>query len=53
MDNLMRLLGGPRLWIKRDDCSGLSRGGSKTRDGHAVLLETSSGRSRREKSTSH
>lgn len=31
MDNLSRALGGPRLWIKRDDCTGLSTGGNKTR----------------------
>ncbi|MCA0918367.1 MULTISPECIES: D-cysteine desulfhydrase [Halomonas] len=31
MDNLSKLLGGPRLWIKRDDCTGLSTGGNKTR----------------------
>lgn len=31
MDNLSQLLGGPRLWIKRDDCTGLSSGGNKTR----------------------
>lgn len=31
MDNLSRHLGGPRLWIKRDDCTGLSTGGNKTR----------------------
>ncbi|PMR79123.1 D-cysteine desulfhydrase [Halomonas urumqiensis] len=31
MDNLSRLLGGPRLWVKRDDCTGLSSGGNKTR----------------------
>src|SRR6056297_2397491 len=31
MDNLSRLLGGPRLWIKRDDCTGLATGGNKTR----------------------
>jgi L-cysteate sulfo-lyase len=31
MENLTRLLGGPRLWIKRDDCTGLSTGGNKTR----------------------
>ncbi|WP_413616285.1 D-cysteine desulfhydrase [Halomonas cupida] len=31
MDNLSRLLGGPRIWIKRDDCTGLSTGGNKTR----------------------
>lgn len=31
MKNLSRLLGGPKLWIKRDDCTGLSTGGNKTR----------------------
>ena len=31
MDRLSKLLGGPRLWIKRDDCTGLSSGGNKTR----------------------
>lgn len=31
MDKLSRLLGGPRLWIKRDDCTGLAGGGNKTR----------------------
>jgi L-cysteate sulfo-lyase len=31
MDNLSRALGGPRLWIKRDDCTGLATGGNKTR----------------------
>ena len=31
MENLTRLLGGPKLWIKRDDCTGLSTGGNKTR----------------------
>ncbi|MEX2643054.1 MAG: D-cysteine desulfhydrase [Acetobacterales bacterium] len=31
MDNLTKLLGGPRLWIKRDDCTGLATGGNKTR----------------------
>ena len=31
LDNLSKLLGGPRLWIKRDDCTGLSTGGNKTR----------------------
>ena len=29
-------LGGPRIWIKRDDCTGLACGGNKTR--HAELL---------------
>ena len=32
MDNLRRALGGgPRLFIKRDDCTGLATGGNKTR----------------------
>jgi L-cysteate sulfo-lyase len=31
MDALSRYLGGPMLWIKRDDCTGLSGGGNKTR----------------------
>ena len=31
MENLTRHLGGPRLWVKRDDCTGLSTGGNKTR----------------------
>lgn len=31
MPNLTRRLGGPRLWVKRDDCTGLATGGNKTR----------------------
>ncbi len=34
LESLTRLseaLGGPKLWIKRDDCTGLSTGGNKTR----------------------
>ena len=31
MESLSRHLGGPKLWIKRDDCTGLSTGGNKTR----------------------
>ena len=31
MPNLTKHLGGPNLWIKRDDCTGLSTGGNKTR----------------------
>jgi len=31
MKRLSELLGGPNLWIKRDDCTGLSSGGNKTR----------------------
>jgi L-cysteate sulfo-lyase len=31
MPRLAEALGGPRLWIKRDDCTGLATGGNKTR----------------------
>ena len=31
MPRLTEKLGGPRLWIKRDDCTGLATGGNKTR----------------------
>jgi L-cysteate sulfo-lyase len=31
MERLSRHLGGAKLWIKRDDCTGLSSGGNKTR----------------------
>jgi L-cysteate sulfo-lyase len=31
LERLSRYLNGPRLWIKRDDCTGLSTGGNKTR----------------------
>ncbi len=31
MPNLSKLLGGPNLYVKRDDCTGLSSGGNKTR----------------------
>ncbi|MFK7880454.1 D-cysteine desulfhydrase [Roseobacter sp.] len=31
MDRLSEALGGPRFWVKRDDCTGLSSGGNKTR----------------------
>jgi L-cysteate sulfo-lyase len=31
MKNLSKELGGPNLWIKRDDCTGLAGGGNKTR----------------------
>lgn len=29
--NLSKYLGGPNIWIKRDDCTGLATGGNKTR----------------------
>lgn len=31
LENLSRELGGPEIWIKRDDCTGMSTGGNKTR----------------------
>ena len=31
LERLSRELGGPHLWIKRDDCTGLAGGGNKTR----------------------
>ena len=31
MDRFSEWLGGPRMWVKRDDCTGLASGGNKTR----------------------
>lgn len=31
MPNLTKTLGGPQLWIKRDDCTGVAMGGNKNR----------------------
>jgi len=31
LENLSRALGGPRIWVKRDDTLGLAAGGNKTR----------------------
>lgn len=31
LDRLSEHLGGPYIWVKRDDCTGLSSGGNKTR----------------------
>ncbi|MBT7582986.1 MAG: pyridoxal-phosphate dependent enzyme, partial [Kordiimonadaceae bacterium] len=31
LDNLSDELGGPKIWIKRDDCTGLAFGGNKAR----------------------
>jgi len=39
MANLTALLGGPRLWVKRDDCTGLSTGGNKTRKLEYLMAE--------------
>jgi len=35
--NLSRKLGGPTIWIKRDDCTGLAFGGNKTRHNEFLL----------------
>lgn len=39
MPRLTALLGGPELWIKRDDCTGLSTGGNKTRKLEYLMAE--------------
>lgn len=39
MKNLSQLLGGPNLWIKRDDCTGLATGGNKTRKLEYLMAE--------------
>jgi L-cysteate sulfo-lyase len=37
LDRISKLLDGPRLWIKRDDCTGVSTGGNKARKLEFVL----------------
>ncbi|MBL8669436.1 MAG: D-cysteine desulfhydrase [Alphaproteobacteria bacterium] len=39
MPRLSAALGGPELWIKRDDCTGLSTGGNKTRKLEFLMAE--------------
>ena len=39
MPRLTAALGGPRLWIKRDDCTGLATGGNKTRKLEFLMAE--------------
>lgn len=39
MPNLSRHLGGPNLFIKRDDCTGLATGGNKTRKLEFLVAE--------------
>ncbi len=39
MPRLTEHLGGPRLWIKRDDCTGLGTGGNKTRKLEFLMAE--------------
>lgn len=37
LQNLSKELGGPTIWIKRDDCTGLAFGGNKTRHNEFLL----------------
>ena len=39
MDRLSQALGGLKIWIKRDDCTGLSTGGNKTRKLEFIMAE--------------
>jgi L-cysteate sulfo-lyase len=39
LPNLSRALNGPEIWIKRDDCTGMSSGGNKTRKLEFLLAE--------------
>lgn len=39
LDRLTRELNGPEIWIKRDDCTGLSTGGNKTRKLEFLMAE--------------
>ena len=39
LGRLSKELGGPEIWIKRDDCTGLSTGGNKTRKLEFLMAE--------------
>src|ERR1700759_5538994 len=39
LEGLTKTLGGPEIWIKRDDCTGLSTGGNKTRKLEFLMAE--------------
>ena len=39
LDRLTAALGGPEIWIKRDDCTGLASGGNKTRKLEFLLAD--------------
>jgi len=39
LPNLTRHLNGPEIWIKRDDCTGMSTGGNKTRKLEFLMAE--------------
>ena len=39
LKRLSEELGGPEIWVKRDDCTGLSTGGNKTRKLEFLMAE--------------
>lgn len=39
LDRLSAKMAGPEIWIKRDDCTGLSTGGNKTRKLEFLMAE--------------
>ncbi|MCE8006138.1 D-cysteine desulfhydrase [Aestuariivita sp.] len=39
LERLSKELGGPEIWIKRDDCTGMSTGGNKTRKLEFLMAE--------------
>lgn len=39
LPRLSKVLGGPEIWIKRDDCTGLATGGNKTRKLEFLIAE--------------
>jgi len=39
LPRLSKELGGPEIWIKRDDCTGMSSGGNKTRKLEFLMAE--------------
>lgn len=39
LERLSAALGGPRIWLKRDDCTGLATGGNKTRKLEYLLAD--------------
>jgi len=39
LDRFSAAIGGPRIWIKRDDCTGLAFGGNKARHNEFVLAD--------------
>ena len=39
LERLSERLGGPRIWLKRDDCTGLATGGNKTRKLEYLLAD--------------